>query len=77
MVERNEQQRDWCYLLPDGQLAPDMKEGCKIMATLKGHSFSSESFRFLVRNGVIKKVTIEGGSRKTRSDAVNTNKLSA
>lgn len=49
--------RDWYYQLPNGQTAVDMKEGREILSKESGHNFSSESFRNLVKKGIIKKVT--------------------
>jgi hypothetical protein len=56
MKEQEQQQRDWFYLLPGGLSAENMKAGRLILSEQSGHSFSSESFRSLVKKGVIKKV---------------------
>jgi hypothetical protein len=56
MKEQEQKQRDWIYLLPGGKTAENMKTGRKILSEQSGHNFSSESFRNLVKKGVIKKI---------------------
>jgi len=68
------QSRDWIYLLPGGDTAGNMKEGWEKMSKRAGHSFSSESFRSLVKKGVIKKISKLEKRITPRSDANNTTK---
>jgi hypothetical protein len=56
MESRQQKFREWVYLLPTGETAKDMREGCQIMADNLGHRFGSHSFRLLVKKGVIKQV---------------------
>ena len=65
------QSRDWIYLLPGGETAENMKEGREKMSIRSGHHFSSESFRSLVKKGVIKKMNRMEERITPRSDANN------
>lgn len=56
MEQQELKQRDWIYLLPSGETAQNMKEGCKMMSKNIGHRFGSHSFRLLVKRGVIKHI---------------------
>ena len=67
-------QRDWLYLLPGGQKAENMLAGKMILSDQSGHSFSSESFRSLVKKGVIKKINRIDNSVTPQSNA-NYNKI--
>jgi hypothetical protein len=69
MKEQEQKQRDWLYLLPGGKTAENMKTGRTILSEQSGHSFSSESFRSLVKKGVIKKIKRFDDSITPRSDA--------
>jgi peroxiredoxin len=69
MEQQEQKQRDWIYLLPGGQSAENMKVGRTILSEQSGHSFSSESFRSLVKKGVIKKIKRFDYSITTQSDA--------
>ena len=69
MEQQEQKQRDWIYLLPGGEAAEDMKSGRLILSEQSGHSFSSESFRSLVKKGVIKKINRFDYSITTLSDA--------
>ncbi len=71
MEQQEQKQRDWIYLLPGGQSAENMKAGRLIIGEQSGHSFSSESFRSLVKKGVIKKITRFDNSITPLSDATN------
>lgn len=70
-MEQELKQRDWVYLLPDGEKAENMKVGRLILSEKTGHNFSSETFRNLVKKGVIKKVTRFNDSITPLSDASN------
>ena len=72
MEQQEPTQRDWIYLLPGGEAAEDMKSGRLILSQQSGHSFSSESFRSLVKKGVIKKINRFDDSITPLSDASNT-----
>ena len=76
MEQQELTQRDWIYLLPGGQSAENMKAGRLILGEQSGHSFSSESFRSLVKKGVIKKIKRFDDSITPQSDAKN-NTISA
>ena len=69
MEKQEPTQRDWIYLLPGGQSVENMKAGRMILSEQSGHSFSSESFRSLVKKGVIKKIDRIDYSIITQSDA--------
>ena len=69
MEKQEPTQRDWIYLLPGGQSAENMKAGRMILSEQSGHNFSSESFRSLVKKGVIKKIDRIDYSIITQSDA--------
>jgi hypothetical protein len=69
MEQQEQKQRDWIYLLPGGESAEDMKSGRLILSEQSGHNFSSESFRSLVKKGVIKKITRFDNSITPQSDA--------
>jgi hypothetical protein len=56
MESRQQKFREWVYLLPSGETAKDMREGCQMMAEDLGHRFGSHSFRLLVKKGVVKQV---------------------
>ncbi len=71
MAQQEQKQRDWIYLLPGGEAAEDMKSGRLILSEQSGHSFSSESFRSLVKKGVIKKINRFDDSITPQSDATN------
>ena len=71
MEKQEPTQRDWIYLLPGGQSAENMKAGRTILSEQSGHRFSSESFRSLVKKGVIKKITRFDDSITPQSDATN------
>ena len=71
MEKQEPTQRDWIYLLPGGQSAENMKAGRTILSEQSGHRFSSESFRSLVKKGVIKKITRFDNSITPQSDATN------
>ena len=71
MEQQEPIQRDWIYLLPGGQSAENMKAGRLILSEQSGHSFSSESFRSLVKKGVIKKINRFDDSITPQSDATN------
>jgi hypothetical protein len=71
MAQQEQKQRDWIYLLPGGQSAENMKVGRLILSEQSGHNFSSESFRSLVKKGVIKKITRFDDSITPLSDANN------
>ena len=77
MEKQEPTQRDWIYLLPGGQSAENMKAGRLILSEQSGHSFSSESFRSLVKKGVIKKITRFDDSITPQSDASNISKPTA
>lgn len=49
-MESKSKERTHYYVLPDGQMATNMKEACIIM------KLGPRGFRALVRNGIIKKV---------------------
>jgi hypothetical protein len=66
-----ETQRDWFYLLPTGEKARDMKEGCQKMEQATGHKWSAESFRTLVRKEVVKKIHNNTNGITKRRDADN------
>jgi hypothetical protein len=72
MKEQEQVQRDWLYLLPGGFTAENMKSGRTILSEESGHDFSSESFRSLVKKGVIKKINRIIDSITPQSDARNT-----
>ena len=72
MEQQEPTQRDWIYLLPGGQSAENMKAGRMILSEQSGHRFSSESFRSLVKKGVIKKIKRFDYSITPLSDASNT-----
>lgn len=55
-MKQVQKQRDWIYLLPSGETAKDMREGCQLMAENLRHRFGSHSFRLLVKKGVIKQI---------------------
>ena len=55
-TKQDKTQHDWVYLLPDFQVAENMKDACEIIAEQKGHKFGSNSFKHLVKIGVIKKI---------------------
>ena len=69
MEQQEPTQTDWIYILPGGQSAENMKTGRLILSEQSGHSFSSESFRSLVKKGVIKKIDRIDYSIITQSDA--------
>jgi len=71
MEIQEQKQRDWIYLLPGGQSAENMKAGRMILSQQSGHSFSSESFRSLVKKGVIKKINRFNDSITPQSNATN------
>jgi hypothetical protein len=71
MDKQEQKQRDWLYLLPGGQSAENMKSGRMILSEESGHDFSSESFRHLVKNGVIKKINRINDCIIPQSDAIN------
>ena len=71
MEQQEQTQRDWIYLLPGGQSAENMKAGRMILSQQSGHSFSSESFRSLVKKGVIKKINRFNDSITPQSNATN------
>jgi hypothetical protein len=51
-------EREFYFLLPDGINTVDsMKEGCEKLTEQTGHTYSSHTFRNLLRKGVIKKLT--------------------
>ncbi len=77
MEQQEQKQRDWIYLLPGGQSAEDMKAGRMILSEQSGHSFSSESFRSLVKKGVIKKINRFNDSITPQSNASNISKPAA
>jgi hypothetical protein len=77
MDKQEQTQRDWFYLLPGGQSAENMKSGKMILSEESGHNFSSESFRSLVKKGVIKKITRINRSITPQSNAINTTNPSA
>jgi hypothetical protein len=77
MEQQEPTQRDWIYLLPGGQSAENMKAGRMILSEQSGHNFSSESFRSLVKKGVIKKINRFDYSITTLSDASNISKPAA
>ncbi len=77
MEQQEQKQRDWIYLLPGGQSAENMKAGRMILSEQSGHSFSSESFRSLVKKGVIKKINRIDYSITTLSNASNISKPAA
>ena len=77
MEQQEPTQRDWIYLLPGGQSAENMKAGRMILSEQSGHSFSSESFRSLVKKGVIKKINRFDYSITPLSDASNISKPTA
>ena len=56
MTEQEQKKHDWIYLLPDDQVADNMKEACEIIADQRGHKFGSNSFKHLVKIGVVKKI---------------------
>jgi hypothetical protein len=63
-------ERDFYYLLPDGiNTADNMKVGCDFLSRQTGHSYTSGTFRNLVRKGVIKKLNRITHSIMTKSDA--------
>jgi hypothetical protein len=72
MDKQEQKQRDWFYLLPGGQAAENMKAGRMILSEESGHNFSSESFRNLVKKGVIKKINRISNSMTPLSNASNT-----
>lgn len=49
------QTRDWVYQLPNGEIAPDMKQGTERMSQIRGYKISSKTFRHLVKVGVVKR----------------------
>lgn len=69
MNQQEQLQRDWLYLLPGGQRAENMKSGRIILSEQSGHNFSSETFRHLVKKGVIKKINRMETSMTPPSDA--------
>lgn len=70
MVEKNVPERDWCYLLPDRKTtAVNMKIGRQILSEQTGNHYSPETFRNLVRKGVIIKINIDTNSILSQSDA--------
>ena len=71
MEQQEPIQRDWIYPLPGGQSAENMKAGRMILSQQSGHSFSSESFRSLVKKGVIKKINRFNDSITPQSNATN------
>ena len=71
MEKQEQQSRVWVYQLPSGEIAENMKEGRTFMSRSTGHNFSSESFRSLVKKGVIKKITRITDSITPQSDAKN------
>jgi hypothetical protein len=73
MKQQEPTQRDWIYLLPGGEAAENMKSGRSILSEQSGHSFSSESFRSLVKKGVINKINRFDYSITTLSDATTKN----
>ena len=77
MEKQEPTQRDCIYLLPGGQSAENMKAGRTILSEQSGHRFSSESFRSLVKKGVIKKITRFDDSITPLSDASNISKPTA
>ena len=77
MEKQEPTQRDWIYLLPGGQSAENMKAGRTILSDQSGHSFSSESFRSLVKKGVIKKINRFDYSITTQSNASNISRPAA
>lgn len=77
MDKQEQAQRDWFYLLPGGQSAENMKSGRMILSEESGHNFSSESFRSLVKKGVIKKIYRINRSITPQSDAGNTTSTTA
>jgi hypothetical protein len=77
MENQEPTQRDWIYLLPGGQTAENMKSGRMILSEESGHTFSSESFRSLVKKGVIKKINRIIRSITPQSNAINTTNPSA
>ena len=66
-------QKDFYYLLPTGETARDMKEGCEILSRQKGYKFGSNSFKHLVEKGVIKKIKFDN-SVIAKCDAREANK---
>jgi len=57
MIQTEEKERTWVYLLPDGiTTAENMLQGCEKMREQTGHKFSAEAFRSLVRKDVIIKI---------------------
>ena len=71
MEQQEPTQRDWIYLLPGGEAAENMKAGRTILSEQSGHNFSSESFRSLVKKGVIKKINRFDYSITTLSNATS------
>jgi hypothetical protein len=55
-TKQKQTNHDWIYLLPDSQTANNMKDACEIIAEQKGHKFGSNSFKYLVKIGVVKKI---------------------
>jgi len=53
------QAKSWIYLLPNGEMAGDMKQGTEKMSIVKGYRISSKTFRHLVKVGVVKKIEKE------------------
>jgi hypothetical protein len=49
-------ERNWLYLLPSGETAENMKEGCEKIQLATGHNFSADNFRNLVRKEVVIKI---------------------
>ena len=48
--------RNFYYLLPTGDIVPDMKQGTEKMSQVKGYKISSKTFRHLIKVGVVKRL---------------------
>lgn len=75
-TNQNQKKHDWIYLLEDFQVADSMKEACKIIALQKGHKFSSNSFKHLVKIGVVKKINVNHLTISAKCNGYNNENLS-
>ena len=69
--KQDQTQHDWVYLLPDSQVAENMKDACEIIAEQKGHKFSSNSFKHLVKIGLVIKINRNQLTRSAKCNGYN------